>query len=227
MAFSDPVFFHDFLPKAVGGGIHALDTATIKAAVVTAVPLLQTAAVLADLTQPSGNGYTAGGVTCAVTPPTHVGGIYRLMVTGIPNFTATGAGYSGLGIAFYNNTATSKNLIAAVFQSAAGALAITNVAQSGTTATITAAGHGFANGNTVVHDGLPFARLNGTLTVAGVTTNTYQVTSPISETIASQAVTTGKVIRPESFSVTPSAPFPISPNTASGLLAVAPFGVSL
>ena len=224
----DPILFHDFLPKAVGGGIHALDSNTVKAALVTVVPTMQDNTVLADLTQVSaGGGYSSGGVTCTVTAPTHVGGIYRLVVTSVPTWTGTGSGFNHRGLVFYNDTATNKNLIAAVFQSAAGQQTITNVGQSGTTATLTCNGHGFSNGDVVVIDRAPFPRLNGTFTVAGVTTNTFQITAPVSQTIASQAVTSGKVIRPEQVTTGAGATYTATPDSTNGVFAIAPRGVNL
>lgn len=224
----EPILFHDFLPAANGRKIHGLDTDQVKAALVTTVPSMQSATVLADVTQVvSGNGYTTDGVVCTVVPPTHTGGIYRLVITNIPGWTGSGSGFSHIGVVFFNNTATSKNLIAAAFQSTAGQLAVTNVAQSGTTATITALGHGFSAGDTVVHDRIPFARLNGTFTVSTPTTNTYQITAPVSATITSQAVTSGKVIRPEQVTTASGAPYTITANPTTGILAVAPTGVTV
>lgn len=224
----DPILFHDYHAAANGRGIHSLDTHTVKAALVTVVPVMQSNTVLADLTQVSaGGGYSSGGVTCTVTPPAYVGGVYRLVVTAIPIWTGSGAGFSHRGLVFYNDSATNKNLIAAVFQSAAGQQSITNVSQSGTTATLTCAAHGFSNGDTVVINRLPFSRLNGTFTVAGAAANTFQITSPVSQTISSQPVTSGKVIRPEQVTTGAGATYTATPDTTNGIFAIAERGVSL
>lgn len=222
----DLILFHDFLPKAIGSGIHALDSNVVKMALVTTVPILQTDDTLSDLTQvANGNGYTTGGVACTVTPPTHLGGIYRWVVTSIPTITASGAGFSHKGVVFYNDTATNKNLIGASFSSGPGLRAITNVAQSGTAATLTLAGHGWANGDVVVHDALPFPRLNGTFTISNVTTNTYQITAPASATITSQAVTSGRAIRPDNVTTGSGVTYTVTAPTPDGLLAIGPRGV--
>ena len=191
--------FHAFVPAAFSRGIHALGTHTVKAALGTGVPLIHSHSTLADVIQvPQGNGYTTGGLTCSITEPaTWNGGTYRLNISFIPTFSATDAGYSFKSIVFYNNTAIAKNLIGCLFSSAAGQVAITNVQQSGLTATLTVAGHGLANGDVVVIDQLPKAWMNGTFTVANVTTNTFTITALNTATIASTAVTTGKLIKPE------------------------------
>jgi len=196
--------FHKFLPTAIGRGVHALDVHRIKACMLTSIPSVQSAAILADLTQPAaGNGYVSGGVVCGVSPLSeYIGGEYSFRVVFVPSFTVTGTGYSALGIAFYNDTAPSKNLIGASFFSAAGPVVITNVSQTGTTATIIKAAHGLADGNVIVIDRLPFPWMNGTRTVANVTTDTFDVTVSISQTVASQAVTSGKLIKPETATVT-------------------------
>jgi hypothetical protein len=198
------ILFHKFLPTTIGRGVHALDVHRIKACMLASVPSMQSAALLSDLTQPpAGNGYVSGGVVCAVSPLSeYVGGEYSWRITFVPSFPTTSTGYSAVGIAFYNDTAPSKNLIAAGFFSPIGPVAITNVSQTGTTATITKAAHGLANGNVVVLDRLPFPWMNGTRTVANVTTDTFDVTVSISETVAGQAVTSGKLIKPETATVT-------------------------
>jgi hypothetical protein len=56
---------------------------------------------------------------------------------------------------------------------------ITSVTRSGTTITVTAASHGFANGNSVYISGVGYtsgANPNGTFTISGVATNTFQYT---------------------------------------------------
>jgi hypothetical protein len=195
--------FHKFLPTTIGRGVHALDVHRIKACLLADVPSMQSAAILADLTQPPvGNGYVSGGVVCAVSPlAEYIGGEYSLRITYVPSFSVTGTGYSVKGLAFYNDTAPSKNLIGATFLSDAGHVAITNVAQTGTTATLTKAAHGLTNGSVIVIDRLPFAWMNGTRTVANVTTNTFDITVSVSQTVTSQAVSSGKLIKPQAVSL--------------------------
>lgn len=191
--------FHAFVPTAFSRGVHALGIHTIKAALGTGVPLMQSHSVLADVTQvANGNGYTTGGVTCSVTEPAAWnGGTYRLNLSFIPTFSASGSGFAFKSIVIYNHTAIAKNLIGCLFSSGAGQVAITNVAQTGNTATLTINGHGMANGDTVVIDQLPDPWMNGTFVIGGVTTNTLAITVGFSTTVASKAVTTGKLIRPE------------------------------
>lgn len=196
-------------------------------ALVTAVPPMQSAALLTDLAQvPTGNGYPAGGVAVTVTQPAQTGGIYRLVISSIPVITGSGAGFTHIGAVFYNNTTTNKNLICAVFQSGNGQIPITNVSQTGTTATLTAIGHQFNNGDTVVIDGVPFPRLNGTFTVSGVTANTFNITAPISATIASQASTGGLVIKPELVNTAAGLTYSVTPDQANGILVIAPKGLA-
>jgi hypothetical protein len=201
----DLILFHKFLPAAIGRRVHGLDVDRIKACLLASVPAMQTAAVLADLTQPAtGNGYTSGGVICAVSPlAEYIGGEYSFRVTYVPPFSATGTGYSVIGICLYNDTAPSKNLIGAALLSTAGQVAITNAAQTGTTATLTKTAHGLANGDVVIIDRLPFPWMNGTRTVANVTTDTFDITASLSETVASQAVTSGKLLKPQAVTLAP------------------------
>ena len=225
---SEPVTFHDYYPAANGRGVHALDTQTVRAVLTSTVPAIQSDTVLTNLTQvANGNGYTTDGVTCTITPPTHAGGIWRLVPTAIPQWTASGAGFSFRSLVLVNWSATNKNLILAVFQSAQGFLTVTNVAQSGTTATITAAGHGWANGDTVVLDAIPFSRLNGTFAISGVTTNTFNITAPVSATITSQAVASGRVIRPALVTLAANETYQAAADPVAGALAVGPRGVTL
>jgi hypothetical protein len=197
------ILFHKFLPAAIGRGIHALNVHRLKACLITAVPSVQSAALLSDLTQPAaGNGYVSGGVICAVSEPAeYVGGEYYLSVTYAPSFTATGTGYSFLGLGLYNDTAPSKNLIATAFTSTGGQVAITHVAQSGLVVTLTKAAHGLSNGDKIVTDRLPFAWMNGTFTVANVTTDTFDIPVTMAATLATQAVASGKLIKPETITL--------------------------
>lgn len=221
--------FHAFVPAAFSRGIHALGIHTIKAALSTGVPLIQSNTVLADVTQVAdGNGYTLGGVTVSVTEPaTWVGGTYKLNPSFVPSFIASGSGFSFKSVVFYNNTAIAKNLIGCLFSSAAGQVSITNVAQTTTTATITVNAHGLANSDTVVIDQLPDAWMNGTFVVANVTANTFTITVPNSTTVASKAVTTGKLIKPETVTVGAGGVYNVAFDPAAGAFTATMKGVIL
>lgn len=221
--------FHAFVPAAFSRGIHALGTHTIKAALGTGVPLIQSHAVLADVLQvPQGNGYTTGGLTCSIAEPaTWNGGTYQLNISFIPTFAATDAGYAFKSIVFYNNTAIAKNLIGCLFSSAAGQVAITNVEQSGLTATLTVPGHGLADTDIVVIDQLPQAWMNGTFAVGNITTNTFTITALKTATVAPTAVTTGKLIKPETVTLGAGGVYSVAFDSANGAFTASMKGVVL
>lgn len=223
------ITFHAFIPAALSRGIHALGTHTIKAALTTNVPLMQTHSILSDVTQvANGNGYTTGGVVVSVTEPqAWVGGTYRFNPSFIPTIAATGSGFSFKSVLFYNQTSIAKNLIGCLFSSSAGQVAITNVAQSGTTATLTIAAHGLAVSDVVVVDELPFPGMNGTFTIAAVTTNTISYQASNTATITSQAVTTGKLIRPETVTIGAGGVYNVAFDSAQGAFTVTRKGVVL
>ena len=225
----DFIPFHAFVPAAFSRGVHALGVHSIKAALGSGVPLIQSDTVLPDIAQvPQGNGYTTGGLTCSVTEPTTwSGGTYQLNISFIPTFAATDAGYSFKSIVFYNNTAIAKNLIGCLFSSAAGQVAITNVQQSDLTATLTVAGHGLANGDVVVIDQLPKAWMNGTFTVANVTTNTFTITALKTATVASTAVTTGKLIKPETVTLGAGGVYSVAFDSETNAFTASMKGVTL
>ena len=88
-------------------GVHNLQTGVIKAMLTNSAPV-NTNTVKADLTEISaGNGYTAGGVTLALTSSSLVSGVYRLiMVDGA--ITASGGSIGPFRyVAIYNDTPTS------------------------------------------------------------------------------------------------------------------------
>lgn len=191
--------FHAFAPAAFSRGVHALGVDSIRAALGIGVPLIQSYTSITDVAQVAdGNGYTTGGVSVSVTEPTTwQGGIYRFTPSFVPTFSASGSGFSFKSIVFYNDTAINKDLIGCMFSSAAGQVAITNVEQSGTTATLTVPGHGLADSDVVVITELPQSWISGTFVVGNITTNTFTVTALKTATVAPVAVTTGKLIRPE------------------------------
>lgn len=206
------ILFHKFLPAAIGRGIHSLDTHRIKACLLADTPLMQSAAVLADLSQPSaGNGYVTGGVICGVSPLSeYVGGEYSFRLSYVPSFTSSGTGYSFRGVAIYNDSAASKNVIGAGFLSTAGQVAITSVEQTGQTATITKTSHGLANGDIVVIDRLPYAWMNGTRTVGNVTANKFDITSLPTHEIAHHSVASGKLVKPAPITLAPGGTYTVS-----------------
>jgi hypothetical protein len=173
---------------------------------------MQSAAVLADLSQPSaGNGYVTGGVICGVSPLSeYVGGEYSFRLSYVPSFTSSGTGYSFRGVAIYNDSAASKNAIGAGFLSTAGQVAITSVEQTGQTATITKTSHGLANGDIVVIDRLPYAWMNGTRTVSNVTANKFDITSLPTHEIAHHSVASGKLVKPAPITLAPGGTYTVS-----------------
>lgn len=232
--------FHAFVPAAFSRGIHALGTHTIKVALGTGVPLIQSNTVLPDIVQvPNGNGYTTGGVTIGVTEPAEwLGGTYHFNPSFIPSFSATGSGFAFKSVIFYNHSAIAKNLIACMFSSGpitatmaqaneSGQARITNVSQADSTATLTIAGHTLANGDTVVIDELPDAWMNGTFVIAGVAANVFTITARKTATIASKPVTTGKLIRPETVTVGPGGVYNVAFDPAVGAFTATMKGVIL
>lgn len=221
--------FHAFVPAALSRGVHALGIHTIKAALSTGVPLIQSHSVLADVTQvPDGNGYTTGGAVCSVTEPAAwSGGVYQLNLSFIPTFSATNAGYAFKSIVFYNHTAVAKNLIGCLFSSAAGQVAITNVEQAGTIAMLTVPNHGLANDDVVVITELPQVWISGTFVVGNVTANTFTVTALKTATVAPVAVTTGKLIRPETVTLGAGGVYSVAFDSALGAFTASMKGVTL
>ncbi len=221
--------FHDFIPVALSRGVHALGVHTIKAALGTGVPLIQSHTVLSDILQvANGNGYTTGGVAVSVTEPAAwVGGTYQFNPSFIPTLSATGSGFAFKSIVFYNQTAIAKNLIGCLFSSGVGQVSITNVAQSDDTATITINAHGMVNADVVVIDQLPFPQMNGTFAIAGVTTNTFTISVARTATVTSQAVTTGKLIRPETVTLGAGGVYGVTFDPALGAFTASMKGVVL
>ena len=221
--------FHAFVPAAMSRGIHALGVHVVKMALTANVPLIQSHTVLSDVTQvANGNGYTLGGVNVSVTEPAAwQGGTYQFNPSFIPTLSASGSGFAFKSLVFYNSTAIGKNLIGCLFSSSAGPVSITNVAQTSVTATITKAAHGMANGSGVVIDQLPFWWMNGTFTIANVTANTFDITVIHTATVAGQAVTTGKLIMPETVTVGPGGVYNVAFEPANGAFTLTMKGVIL
>jgi len=84
-----------------------------------------------------------------------------------------------------------------------------------------------ANGSVVVIDQLPFWWMNGTFTIANVTANTFDITVIHTATVAGQAVTTGKLIMPETVTVGPGGVYNVAFEPANGAFTLTMKGVIL
>lgn len=114
MAEGDFIKYYDF-PLQCMRGTHDLENDTIKAALVTGYTPDQSADTeWADISanEESGTGYTAGGVTIAITLTTD-GGTGKTKADGPdPSWTGLDVGTPS-HLIFYNDTAANKNLICA------------------------------------------------------------------------------------------------------------------
>ena len=96
---------------AVANKEHDLSGDTLKFMLTNTLPVA-TNSVKTDITEiAAGGGYTAGGMACAITSSTQTGGTYSLVPTADVVLTATGAVATFQYVVFYNDTATSKDLI--------------------------------------------------------------------------------------------------------------------
>ena len=94
--------------------VHDFSSDTVKVYLTNATPSASADSVKADLAEISaGNGYTAGGVTIAVTSSTQTGGAYSLAVsTATQTITASGGAVAQFRYAVaYNDSSTSDSLI--------------------------------------------------------------------------------------------------------------------
>ena len=109
------VKFHSFV-EALAEKKHTLGADTIKAALTNTAPTASTNTVLADITQiSSGGGYTTGGNTCSVSTSAQTSGVYKLVLSSPTAWTASGGGFGPFRyVVFYNDTATSDELISYV-----------------------------------------------------------------------------------------------------------------
>jgi hypothetical protein len=103
-------FFNAFKAD-VHNGVHNLGSDTIKAVYSDVAPSAANA-VLADITEiATGNGYSAGGVTVAISSSAQTGGTYSL-VNASAAVTASGGPVGPFRyIVFYNDTAANDELI--------------------------------------------------------------------------------------------------------------------
>jgi hypothetical protein len=91
---------------------HDLGADVLKVMLANTAPIAANA-VKADLTElGAGNGYAAGGAVAAVTSSAQTGGLYRLVLSDPPAWTAAGGSIGPFRYAvLYNDTAASKDLI--------------------------------------------------------------------------------------------------------------------
>lgn len=104
------VLFNSF-KEAVFEKVHNLGSDTLKVALTNSAPAAANT-VLTDITQISaGNGYTAGGSALTVSSSSQTSGTYKLVVADL-TFTASGGTMGTFRYAvYYNDTATSDELI--------------------------------------------------------------------------------------------------------------------
>jgi hypothetical protein len=91
---------------------HDLGADVLKVMLTDTAPIAANA-VKADLTElGAGNGYAAGGAVATVTSSAQTGGLYRLVLSDPPAWTAAGGSIGPFRYAvLYNDTAASKELI--------------------------------------------------------------------------------------------------------------------
>lgn len=104
------VLFNSF-KEAVFEKVHNLGSDTLKVALTNSAPAAANT-VLADITQiANGNGYTTGGSALTVSSSSQTSGTYKLVVADL-TFTASGGTMGTFRYAvYYNDTATSDELI--------------------------------------------------------------------------------------------------------------------
>ena len=102
--------FNAFVAAAANGK-HNLSTNALKVMLTNSIPLAANA-IKTDITEiAAGGGYTAGGLSMAITSSTQTAGTYTLVPTGDVVLTATGAVATFRYVVLYNDTATNKDLI--------------------------------------------------------------------------------------------------------------------
>lgn len=106
-----PTFFQSF-KEALPEKVHNLGSDTLKVALTNSAPNAATNTVLADITQiANGNGYTTGGSALTISSSSQSAGTYKLVVADL-TFTASGGTMGTFRYAvYYNDTATSDELI--------------------------------------------------------------------------------------------------------------------
>lgn len=104
-------FFNSFV-EAVAEKKHDLGSDTIKAMLTNSAPAAGNT-VKANITEISaGNGYTAGGNTCAQSSSSQTSGTYTLILDDPATWTASGGSMAAFRyVVLYNDTATNDELI--------------------------------------------------------------------------------------------------------------------
>ena len=205
---------------------HNLASHTLKAMLSSNVPNAKTTNLRASVTEvANGNGYTTGGVTLPVTSATQVNGIFRLVMPSFPTWTAAGAGLTFKALEIYNDSAANDPIIGFLVHAVAGAKTITNMEVASNVAILTCADHGYSVGDEVVVTRLPAAVLNRTATITAVTTNTFRY-AVTTANITSQAVTTGRVVKPETITLAAGQTYAVATNTTTGVIVDTTQGVT-
>lgn len=227
MAINVDFILTDAFMEARYTATHNLASNTLKAMLSSNVPNAKTTNLRASVTEiANGNGYTTGGPTLTVTSATQVNGIFRLVMPSFPTWTATGAGFSFKALEVYNDTATGDPIIGFLVHSSTGAKTITNMEVATNVAILTCAGHGYSVGDEVVVTQLPAAVLNRTATITATTTDTFRY-AVTTANITSQAVTTGRVVRPETITLVAGQTYGVTTNTTTGVIVDAVQGVTV
>jgi hypothetical protein len=101
------------LTEAICEKKHDFGADTVKALLTNTAPV-RTNTVKADITGElsTGDGYTAGGNTCAVSTSAQTTGTYKLVLSDPATWTGSGAGFGPFRyVVLYNDTAASDELI--------------------------------------------------------------------------------------------------------------------
>jgi hypothetical protein len=109
MASLTPVKYHSFV-EFLSEKKMDLGSDVLKLALTNTAPNAATHTVLADITEISGDGYTAKTVT--VSSSSQTGGIYELVTSGTITWTSTGTIGPFRYIVFFDDTASNDELIA-------------------------------------------------------------------------------------------------------------------
>lgn len=106
------VFFDQFF-EDLAKGVHDFDAHTFKIYLTNAAPNVSSNAVKADLAEISaGNGYTAGGNTCAFVSSEQTAGVLKFILSSPSTWTASGGNIGPFRYAvLYNDTSASDSLI--------------------------------------------------------------------------------------------------------------------
>lgn len=120
MARGDLSTFNEFT-ESIGDGRIDMDGDTFKVALITTLPVVtQTTPTLADFTEVTGSGYTAGGETIGSVTWTHSAGVTTFDGADV-SWTQNGSGPTNIVAALiYSDTSTSDDAVAFVDMTADG-----------------------------------------------------------------------------------------------------------